>query len=357
MIRRHTPDDILALSRRKYPKSYESENVSSFVRACVLRGLDTLDASRRSGDQARRKWGGDRDMDLILRAAVSPATIAGSGPLAHVTVSLLQALAPTSAGADLLSRGIALSFDGAAQVSVPAIALPTGGFVAEGSPIPVVMAATSAGTTLTPHKLATITSLTGEMIRNSNAEALVRQVLLESTGPTVDKAVFSTSAAGAAPAGLLYGISGLTPATGTDKNQIIVDDMQALATAVAPVASNGEIVLVASPDVAVALKLRLYNTVMWPVLTSGSLAAKTVIAIAVNAVVSAVEGAPTIEARQDVEMHFETNPAEIVTAAGTVATPVGSMFQKDAVALKLRWPISWALRNLTGVAYMTGVNW
>jgi hypothetical protein len=293
----------------------------------------------------------------LLRAATTPATIANNAPLAHVVLAFLETLVPASAGADLLLRGVNLGFDGNASISVPGITLPTTAFVSEGSPIPAVTATTNSGATLTPHKLAVITSLTGEMIRNSNAEAMVRQVLVESTGPALDKALFSTSAAGAAPAGLLNGIAALTPATGTEKAQIITDDLQALAMAIAPVAGNGRIVLIASPDVAVALQLRLYNTVMWPVLTSSSLAAKTVIAIASNAVVSAVEGAPVIEASTETEYVPDTVPQEIVTSGGTVATSVGSVYQKDSVALRLKWPISWALRTASGISYMTSVNW
>jgi hypothetical protein len=330
--------------------------VSALVRACIATGLGTLDKTMPASSYARRQWD-DRTVELILRAAVSPATIAGTPALAHVAVAFLEALVPTSAGADLLARGIGLNFDGAAQLNCPGIALPTGGFVAEGAPIPVVTAPTSPGATLVPHKLAVITSLTGEMMRNTNAETMVRQVLIESCGPAIDKQLFSANAAGAGPAGLLNGIAALTPATGTDKSQIIIDDAQQLATAVAPVAGNGEIVLVASPDAAVALKLRLYGTVQWPVLTSGSLAPKTVIAVAADAVVSAIDGAPVVEASQDAEFHRDTVPQEIVSTPGVVATYVGTMFQTDSVALRLKWPISWALRTSNGVAWMSGVNW
>jgi hypothetical protein len=201
-------------------------------------------------------------------------------------------------------------------------------------------------------------SLTGEMIRNSNAETLVRQVLIESVGPTIDKQLFSANAARAGPAGLLNGISGLTPTAAGAKGEIIVDDIQQLVLAISQVAGNGNLVLIASPDVAAALALRLYNSVAWPILTSASLAPKTIIAVALNAVVSAVEGAPEIAASTQAEFHRDTVPAEIVTAGGVVAgTSVGSVYQTDAVALRLRWPISWALRDARGLAWMTNVNW
>src|SRR5262249_40986725 len=162
--------------------------------------------------------------------------------------------------------------------------------------------------------------------------------------PALDKVQFDTNAATTArPAGLRSGIAGLTPAGPGEKAQAIVDDLQALALAVAAVAGNGNIVLIGSPGAAVALRLRLPQTVEWPVLTSASLSARTVIAVAANAIVSAIDGAPEITASTVAEFHRETAPQPIVTTAGVVATPVGSVYQTDEVALRLKWPISWAL--------------
>jgi hypothetical protein len=355
MMMARTPTEILDAARRRNPRPYRDEHVASLVRAVIATSAGVLDKRTPAAKYARR-WN-DGDADLILRAAVSPTTIGSAGPLAHVIISFLETLTPMSAGADLLSRGISLSFDGAAQIAMPAIGIPTGGFVAEGAPIPALTSLTTPGPTLTPHKLATIMSLTGELVRSSNAETLVKQVLIESVGPTIDKQLFSANAAGAGPAGLLAGISGLTPASAGTKSEIIIDDVQKLVLSVAPVAGNGNFVLVASPDAAAALALRLYNSVGWPILTSAALAPRTVIVVALNAVVVAIEGAPTIEASTQTEFHRDSVPLEIVTAGGVVATNVGSMYQTDAVALKLRWPISWALRDARGLAYLQNVNW
>jgi hypothetical protein len=170
--------------------------------------------------------------------------------------------------------------------------------------------------------------------------------------------VLFSANAGAAdrPPGLLNGIAALTPSAGA-KTEAIVDDLQSLAIAVAGVAGNGEIVLIGSPDAAVALRLRLPQPVDWPVLTSAALPAKTIIAVAANAIVSAVEGTPEITASAVASFHRESSPAPIVTNAGTVAYPVGSAFQTDEVALKMRWPLSWALRSSAGLAWMQGVLW
>jgi hypothetical protein len=332
--------------------------IGPLIRAVIATSLAALDKTARPSEHARRHYGDDRVLDLVLRAATSPATVAGNPALAHVVAAFLDALVPLSAGADLLRRCIGLNFNGAAQINVPAISIPIADFVAEQAPIPVVQAVTSAGPTLLPHKLSAITSLSGEMIRNSNAETLVRAVLLEATGPAIDRVLFSANAAATdRPAGLLNGIAALTPAAAGEKAQIIVDDLQQLALATAAIGGNANIALVASPDAAVALRLRLPQTVEWPVLTSSSLAARTVIMVAMSAVVSAVEGTPEITASQEASLHRDTAPSDIVGSAGAVSSPVVTMYQTDSVALRLRWPISWARRDARGIAWMSAVNW
>jgi hypothetical protein len=329
--------------------------LSSFVRACLATGLAALDRDLRPSDVAKR-WDNSRNIEMILRAAVSPTTT-NTAPLTQIGVAFLDALVPISAGAELLNRGIQLSFSGTSSITVPAIALPVAGFVGEGHPIPAVTAPTSAGPTMTPHLIKAIALLTGEVMRSSNAETLVRQVLIEATGPALDKVLLSTSAATPdAPAGLLNGIAPLGAAAAT-ADKAIVDDLQVLATAIAPVAGNSEIVVVASTDAAVALALRMPSRLTWPVLASVALAPRTVIAIAANALVAGVEGAPAVEASQFASVHRETVPGEIVDLGGVFARPVASVFQSDLVSLKLRWPLSWALRDPRSVSWMTGVNW
>jgi hypothetical protein len=213
---------------------------------------------------------------------------------------------------------------------------------------------------LTPFKIAAIALLTGELMRSSNAEQLVMQVLVEACGPALDAALFSTSAATAdQPAGLLNGIAGLTPAAsgGSNKSEAIVDDLQSLANAIAPVAGNRDITIIASPGASAALVLRLPAKVDWPILTSVALPLRTVIAIAPRAVASAIEGPPAIEASKFAEIHRETQPGEVVDVGGVWARPVASVFQTDEVALKLRWPVSWGLRSPSAIAWMTNVNW
>jgi hypothetical protein len=223
----------MTIQRPLVPEDIRRDPVATLTRAALCVALAKLDGRTPVTEFAKR-WREDRQLDTVLRAAVSPASIASTPALAQTTVAFLATLVPVSAGADLLNRALGLSFDGAAQISVPAIAVPNADFVAEMAPIPVQQAATSPGPTLLPHKLAVITSLTGEMMRSSNAEALVRIVLAESTGPAIDRVLFSSNAAAAdRPAGIMNGIAPLTPAGPAEKATALVDDLQTLATAVA----------------------------------------------------------------------------------------------------------------------------
>jgi hypothetical protein len=346
----------MGIPLRPDPLARRDAAVASLVRAVLSIALSKLDRTARPSEIARR-WD-DRTVDLVLRAAVSPTSVAGTPALAQVAVAFLDALVPVSAGADLLARGVQLNFAGAAQIKVPGIAIPVADFLGEMAPIPVQTAPTSAGPTLTACKLAVITSLTGEMLRDPNAETLVRQVLIESVGPGLDRVLFSATAATAdRPAGLLNGIAALTPAAAGEKDQAMDDDLVKLGAPLMRVAGSS-LVYIAAPEQALAMMLRSSRDVPDAVvLASAALTAGTVIAVAANAVVSAVEGAPQIDASREAEFVRDSAPGEIVTSGGVVGTSVGSMFQTDQVALRLRWPISWAIRSPSGLAWMSGVTW
>jgi hypothetical protein len=88
-----------------------------------------------------------------------------------------------------------LSFDGAAQINVPALTLPYAEFLGEGQAIPIVQGTSSPGAVVVPAKIGLSVPLTNEMINHSNAEQMVRMVLAENVGATLDAALFSTTAA------------------------------------------------------------------------------------------------------------------------------------------------------------------
>ena len=245
----------------------------------------------------------------MLRAAVSPATIASSPALAAFATAFLAALVPQSAGADLLRRGLSLEFGGNASIHVPSLSIPAADFVGEGEAIPV---AEAPGTDvwLSPHKLAVIAIATSEMLRSASAEDLIRQVLVEATGPALDRALFSTVPAGPdRPAGLRNGIAALAPAAS------LADALVAVVESISQVAGNGAVAVIVAPKQSVAINLLLPRQPPFAVFTSATLPDGTVVGIALNGLASAAGGVPSIEASREAVVHAHTCPGPISAAA------------------------------------------
>jgi hypothetical protein len=226
-------------------------------------------------------------------------------------------------------------------------------FVKEGDPIPHRQFSFS-GPQLAPRKFATLCSFTREIFEHSTPtiEALVRAALTESAGLALDVAMFSTTAGDSSrPPGLLQGIAALTPGT------TMLADVATLAAAVSAVAANGEIVFICAPKQAAALRLQFGFP--YAVLASSALADKTVIAVAVNAIASAVDPAPRFAIAKEAVVHEETVPLPFSTTGtpATVAAPQVSYFQSDLIGLKMIFEMSWLLRSSSGLAYMTAVTW
>jgi hypothetical protein len=243
------------------------------------------------------------------------------------------------------------------QINLPKLTAPLADFIGENAPIPVVQGASSFETSLEPSKFAVIVVLTREVIESGNAEALTRDALLNSTGPALDRRLFDNVAGSAVrPPGLLFGKTALTASTATDKLQAMVGDLSALAASVAPYAGNGGIAFVASAKQATAINIGLSRELPYPLAASTSLADGTVICVAVNALVSAVEGGPVIDTTKSATLHMSDTPQAIANA-GTMAAPTTVTFQTDTVGIRLRWPLSWALRNAGAIAFVSGVTW
>jgi|SRR6516165_3405708 len=176
-------------------------------------------------DPIPRHWPDDHAVEMLTRAATSPAMITGSGwadSLAATALpDFLLNIGPASAGSTLLKRCLSLTFNSAAAIKVPSIntAASPVGFVGEGGPIPAQQLSITAGVTLAPRILSTIVVFTCDIFQHStpSIEALVRAVLSEDIGLKLDSALFDTTAGDATrPAGLLVGISATSPAAAGD---------------------------------------------------------------------------------------------------------------------------------------------
>ena len=329
---------------------------NTFVRMLTARAIAKLQ-ERSASEVAAEMWPSDRLIAALLaRGATAPAMTTVTGWAAELAqrrvADAIAALGPASAGAEILKRGLLLNFDGRAQISAPGFVAEfgNGGFVAEGQPIPVrQLNATPA--LMQPHKLASIAVLTREMLESSNAEVLIADALTRAAGRMLDEVLFDANPEDAArPAGLRRGIAALTPSANADSGYAALEDITALIGSLAPVAGNGPYIIVASPGRAVMMASHFPGGVGTNVIVLGSSAViNDILAIAPDALVAALEPDPQIETATSATLHMDTVPQ---TISGT-STPHRSLFQTESIALKLRWPVSWALRDPRGFAWLT----
>jgi HK97 family phage major capsid protein len=339
--------------------------VRSLSRSTIAIGRAAFEP-RAAGEIARKAWGSDAARDvtaLVQRAVSAPALTTTTGwaaELAHVTLEFLDSLVGQSAAADLLSRGLQLTFEGNQTINLPTMAQTPAGFVGQGKPIPIVQYTTASSVKLEPHKFAVATTLTRELLTSANAEPIMRATLAHAATLGLDAALFSANAGTVdQPAGLLNGISPTTASTSTILGDAMLLDISNIGGAVARVAGSN-IAFVAAPEQALAIALNAGDfDDDYLVLATSALAKGTVLAIAVNALASAFDPVPEItSAIESASMHMDgSSPADIVTAGGAVAVPTTNVFQTDRVALRMRMPCAWALRAPGAIAFVQSVVW
>lgn len=322
-------------------------------REAAMRSLTraAIDTARRVHDRhAKSSWPDDHAAQLVTRSAVTQLTIADTLAFSQIALAFVASLTPVSAAAEVISRSLKLSFNGAVQISVPTLTMPNAAWLAEGAAIPVVEGVASLSTMINPYKLGVITTLTNEMIRNtSNAEQLVRQTLLENAGPALDLAMFSEDPAvpGVKPAGILNGVAPLAASSGTGYDAMVAD-IAAIATALAPASGGSEPVLVAGPGQFVPLGMNAHNP--WSVLMSTAVPAGTVIGIVPAALATVVEP-PRIEAAAPM-VQMDDQPS-----ADPMVGPTISLYQTDSIGLRFILPATWIVRSPNGVAWIESTNW
>jgi hypothetical protein len=245
----------------------------------------------------------------------------------------------------------------AGSISVPhgIGAADTVNFVPQGGSI-AVKQFTFGSVTLSAKKAAAIVALTRELSEHSDADKIIRALLIENVGLSVDKLMLdATDTDGIRPAGLRYGTAALTSA-GVTK---MLEDLTTLAAAVAPRAGSMEdIVYVASVDLAVKIALALPNLKI-PVISTAGFAAGTIAAMVPSAL--AVEASPEIQfAVSDASaLHMDDTPLAISTAGtpNTVAAPVRSLWQTDVKAIRLIFEVDYKWRVAGAIAWMTSIGW
>jgi hypothetical protein len=184
----------------------------------------------------------------------------------------------------------------------------------------------------------------------------MRDALIRSAGLTLDTVIFDINAGSdARPPGLRYLVAPLTASSAPDPTSALLEDIQNLHQQLEVVTPRHPAIYVMSPTRALMAELRSPHG-LDPLTVIGSYAfhgTNDIAALAPDIVVSAFGDTPEITASMDSALQMDTVPVDINAAM----TRTSSLWQGDCIAIKLRWPVAWALRSATGLAWLTAKNW
>jgi hypothetical protein len=331
----------------------EKQSVRSLIRACIASALGVIERVPASKIVARQ-WPKDHIAHWIVRSPVSPQSTQTDTPLiSTVMPDLISTLAPTSVAASLFREGLQLSFNQAGSIAVPTIIGNStySAFVKEGDPIPIVQGDFEPLVFLEPRKLATIVVLTTEMILSSNVEALIADALIRSTGMALDLALLDNLPGDdTRPAGIRYGVAPVAASTAPDPVAALMQDIEILRRELAETAIAHPVYVMGKTR---ALMAELRSTHgLAPLVILGSRALKgtmIMMAISPDNLVSVFGDKPEVMASRHTTGDMNTAPdGQFITR---------SMWQTDCVAIRIRLPVTWAVRSPLGVSWTVTTNW
>ncbi len=299
---------------------------------------------------------------LVTKAATTPMLLTDTDLAAitqiDATGEFIAGLAGQCAGAALLSAAVRVPVDSAGLKIPSAVAAADSvAWTKDGDPIKVSGASLN-GAVLKPYRLAGIFAMTSEVAKRGAGEAMARQLLAESVTLALDLALFAdTAETDTQPGGLLFGATSIAAFPGSDRVAVIAD-ISALIAATAAV-GGGSVMLATDPATAARLSMLLGSSAPVPVLASTALPAGRLVAVATGALAASADATPSIDVATDATLHMDSVPAEIVAAGGQPAAPTRSLWQTDAIAVRVQLTIGWVLRAPVGtaVAYVPGVSW
>jgi len=359
----------------------------------IYRGLTAMvlsHVSRRPVDQVlREQYGSREDWEptlkvaeaLILRTATVPATTTLAGWAAELVNTSVQdfmdSLMPMSVYPKLAALGQRFTFGRNGVLSIPSrAATPTvaGGFVAEGSAIPVKQAA-FASTTLTPKKMGVITTFTRQIAEHSTPaiEAMLRQAMQEDTAVALDTVLLDATAASTTrPAGLRNGVSALTAnSSGTTAFDKMVADLKQLLAVLTAANSLRSPVFIMNPSAALSISLlqnaggdfpfkQEINGGTWggyPVILSTTQTSTTIILLDAADFVSVTGDDPRFDVSDQAVLHLEDTAPQAIGLSGSTTVPVRSLWQTDSIGLRMLLDINWAMRRTGVTTYVPSIGW
>jgi HK97 family phage major capsid protein/HK97 family phage prohead protease len=332
------------------------------------------------------RYGHDEIAGAVTRAVTNPALTtvpAWAGELVTTGfANFLDQLPRTAIYPTLKRLGSSFTFGRDGIIKIPSrSATPkiNGSFVGEGQPIPVRKAGLTS-VSLTPKKMAVISTMSKEMAEHSNPsiESVIRQAINEDTAEAIDTALIDATAADAIrPAGLLAGLSAQTAASSGTQFEKMVADINTLAAPITANRGGNNLVLLMNP----AQKRKMswavapngtfvFSTVEngqvrdLTVVASTTVAAGTLIMLDADEFATATGDSPQFDVSDVSTIHEEdTLPLPIVggivqpPVIGSIAAPVRSLWQTASIGIRMILPMNWTMRRTGMVTYMTGVTW
>jgi hypothetical protein len=354
--------DPTALARMQH-RSF-TRAVASMVMT-ARRGSTSAD--REPWEIVHENWRDDDDAGRILKAAQSPLTTSGFAAIQSTRV--LPQLAPDCASSKLLAMGNQFDLTGISSFKLPFIGY-TGRpaspmFVAEGQPAPVPNLATSAAILGPVNKVFIIAGVSGELQSGSaeTAERVISEALAISVEQAQDAKLFSADAAvaGTSPAGLLNGLTPLTPVgTATGGAAAVAADLGLLAETISHHGiGTDDLIFITTAKIATQIRSLVGPYFQDDVLSSAAIPDGEIIAVIPRAIATGYAGEVQIETSVAATLHFESAtplPIGSVGSPNTVAAPTHSGWQENLVLVKLRGRMTWAVQQ-NAVCYMTGIQW
>jgi HK97 family phage prohead protease len=333
-------------------------------------------------DVLRTYYPGDEGTGIILRAAVAPAqtTVAGwAAELVNIAVAdFLNQLPIIAMYPRIAAKGPRFTFGQYGVIKIPArSATPTinGSFVGEGQPIPVRKLGLGS-ISLTPKKMGVISEFTREMALHSlpSIEGVVRQAINDDTAVAIDTVLIDANPATTVrPAGLLNGISGLTPSAAASRIDKIIADVSALMAPIIAARGGRDLVLLCNPAQKLAMSWAVTPNGQFifqdgelasrglTVVSSTSMPATQLVMIDAADFASVTGDTPEFDVSDVATIHEEdTTPLPIVTGAqgsGVVASPTRSLWQTASIGIRMLLDMNWTMRRTGMVSWMTGVTW
>lgn len=359
---------------RSKDEAFQGQN---FTRKVIARALAFMDNENYS-DVLRKRWGqvDPHFVEVVTKANEVSAGGSGAGDWGAELVT-----ADGRYTGDFIEYlyGLTVFFD-LPLTEVPANVTikgqdgaATGYWVGENKAIPMSKPDFS-NVSLTPLKVAAITALSNELIRDSSpsAERLVRDALAEACAQRVDQTFFSTTAAsaGVSPAGILNGI-GSTTSHGPTGADLRADIKTLYAPFLAAKNASG-IVLAMNPALAksISLMVNALGQTEFPGLTSeggtllgdkvyvgDNITSGQIIALKPRDIWRIGMFGLQISVSREATIEQNSVPAGAGdTPAASANTPV-SMFQTEQTAIKAVMPVNFQKRRTSAVSYITGADY